>query len=445
MRRVAAQLGIQAPSLYKHFPHKAALEVAIIIDGFEEAASAFEIATTGADDQLMAFVQAYRAFATAHPHVYRLMTERPLPRDQLPEGLEARTAAPLLLATGDAARARAAWAFVHGLTMLELNDRLPHDGLTEPAWQIGVQQFQGPRSETRSRESYEGGSAVERGWRWDPTLYAGSASHYSSGRVPYPPQLVTALVDALGLDGTGRLLDVGCGPGSLTLLLAPYVAEAIGIDADPDMLAEADRLARLLQVPNTHWRHLRGEDLPADLAPVDLVIFAQSFHWMDRRPVAAAVRDMLIPGGALVHVHATTHQGTEEGTDESSEQPPGAADLAPRPPWAAITDLVRRYLGAQPRAGQSVLPAGIRGGDEAVIYRDAGFDGPQHIRVPGRRTERTADEIFAAVHSLSSAAPHLFGDRLDAFDTDLRDLLATTSRDGRFSEQMPAVDVDIWR
>jgi AcrR family transcriptional regulator len=141
MRRLADRLGIRAPSLYKHFPHKGALELAIIVDGFEEAAAAFEAATAEATDPLQAFVMAYRAFAKAHPHVYRLMTERPLPRDQLPEGLEARTAAPLLRATGDPVRARAAWAFIHGLTLLELNDRLPDDGLTEPAWQVGVQQF----------------------------------------------------------------------------------------------------------------------------------------------------------------------------------------------------------------------------------------------------------------------------------------------------------------
>jgi AcrR family transcriptional regulator len=141
MRRLADRLGIRAPSLYKHFPHKGALELAIIVDGFEEAAAAFEAATAEATDPLQAFVVAYRAFAKAHPHVYRLMTERPLPRDQLPEGLEARTAAPLFRATGDPVRARAAWAFIHGLTLLELNDRLPDDGLTEPAWQVGVQQF----------------------------------------------------------------------------------------------------------------------------------------------------------------------------------------------------------------------------------------------------------------------------------------------------------------
>jgi hypothetical protein len=65
-----------------------------------------------------------------------------LPRDQLPEGLEARTAAPLVCATGDPIRARAAWAFIHGLTLLELNGRLPSDDLTEPAWRVGIQQFQ---------------------------------------------------------------------------------------------------------------------------------------------------------------------------------------------------------------------------------------------------------------------------------------------------------------
>ena len=88
MRRIADELGIRASSLYKHIPHKAALEVAIVIDGFEEASAAFEAAVDGADDPLGAFVGAYRSFASAHPHVYRLMTQRPLPRDQLPEGLE---------------------------------------------------------------------------------------------------------------------------------------------------------------------------------------------------------------------------------------------------------------------------------------------------------------------------------------------------------------------
>jgi hypothetical protein len=57
-------------------------------------------------------------------------------------------------------------------------------------------------------------------WEWDESLYAGSAFHYGIGRMPYPQRLAQAIGDELGLDGTGRLLDVGCGPGSLTLLLS---------------------------------------------------------------------------------------------------------------------------------------------------------------------------------------------------------------------------------
>lgn len=63
------------------------------------------------------------------------------------------------------------------------------------------------------------------------------------------------------------MLDVGCGPGSLTLLLAPYVAEAFDVDADVDMLSEATRLAAEQRVRNVTWRHLRAEDLPACPTP----------------------------------------------------------------------------------------------------------------------------------------------------------------------------------
>jgi SAM-dependent methyltransferase len=272
-------------------------------------------------------------------------------------------------------------------------------------------------------------------WSWDPSLYAGSARYYALGRVAYPAQLAEELVEALPLDGSGLLLDVGCGPGSLTLLLAPHVAEAIGVDADLDMLTEASRLAAEQQVPNVTWRHLRGEDLPADLPAPQVVTFAQSFHWMDRPRVAAAVRTMLMPGGALVHVGATTHQGID--SDQALPHP--------RPPHEAIRELVQRYLGRQMRAGQGrARPLGTPG-DEDEIYRGAGFEWPQQLEVPGRVVERTAEETAASVYSLSSSAPHLFGDRLGAFDEELWQLLADASDDGRFSEQMRSITVSIWR
>jgi AcrR family transcriptional regulator len=141
MRRLADRLGIRAPSLYKHLPDKAALEAAIIATGFEDAAAAFEAAVDGAAEPLAALAAAYRAFALAHPHLYRLMTDQPLARERLPTGLEDRAAAPLLQATGDPQLARAVWAFAHGMVLLELTRRLPAGADPRAAWQEGIAAF----------------------------------------------------------------------------------------------------------------------------------------------------------------------------------------------------------------------------------------------------------------------------------------------------------------
>lgn len=275
---------------------------------------------------------------------------------------------------------------------------------------------------------------VSSGWTWDPSLYAGSARYYALGRAGYPQEIAERLQAELALDGRGRLLDVGCGPGSLTLLLAPLFAEAIGVDADADMLAEASRLAADAGLTSTRWRHLRAEDLPADLPEIRVATFAQSFHWMDRPRVAAVVRGLLTTDGALVHVSATTHEGVSTS----------AALPHPQPPRAALQQLVRRYLGEQRRAGQGVLAASTPGGEDA-IYRAAGFTGPQRIEIGGRVVERSADEVAASVYSLSSAAPHLFGPHLPAFDADVRRLLDQTSPTGRFSEQLGDITLELWR
>lgn len=140
MRKVAGKLGIQAPSLYKHLPDKQALESAVISMGFEEQAGVFA-RCLAADDPLRAMTIAYRSYALAHPHLYRLMTERPLHRDQLAPGAEQRAAAPLLEATGDADLARAVWAFAHGMTILELNGRFPEDADLDAAWERGLKAF----------------------------------------------------------------------------------------------------------------------------------------------------------------------------------------------------------------------------------------------------------------------------------------------------------------
>jgi AcrR family transcriptional regulator len=141
MRRLAERLGIRAPSIYKHLPDKQALEAVIISRGFELQAEAFE-AVGDAKDQLSAIAGVYREFAKAHPHLYRLMTERELHRELLTPGVEARAALPVVEAVGgDADLARAAWAFAHGMTILELDNRFPPDADLDAAWKRGIGSF----------------------------------------------------------------------------------------------------------------------------------------------------------------------------------------------------------------------------------------------------------------------------------------------------------------
>lgn len=277
------------------------------------------------------------------------------------------------------------------------------------------------------------------GWQWDDSLFRGASAYYERGRLPYAPGFVEALAEVLGLDGTGRLLDVGCGPGIVGLALAPRFAEVVGVDPDEGMVAEARRQAGRRGVTNARWLRSRAEDLPAGLGRFRAVVFAQSFHWTDRDRVAATVFEMLEPGGAFIIM-----SDLKDESGQSVPPPPQpAADSAP--PYPEIDALVRRYLGPVRRAGQGTLPDGTPGREDLVLAK-AGFEHfERHVVPAGHLVERGADDIVAWVFSLSGSAPHLFGDETAAFERDLRALLREASPQDRFAEPLASTEIRIWR
>jgi SAM-dependent methyltransferase len=267
------------------------------------------------------------------------------------------------------------------------------------------------------------------GWEWDESLFAGAARHYRQGRLPYAPGFAAAIASALSLDGRGRLLDAGCGPGNVTAALAPHFEEVVGLDPDAGMLAEASRSG----VPNARWVQARAEDLPAGLGSFRMVTLAQSFHWMDRARVAATVLDMLEPGGWIVHI------------SELRDPPPSPVPLPrPFPPYEQIGALVRHYLGPVRRAGQGKIAGGQTPNREDLVISAAGFVDHRRLTVPaGQVIERGTDDLVAWTLSLSGSAPHLFGERLGDFERELRALLKNAG--GRFAEHGPPTDLQIWR
>jgi SAM-dependent methyltransferase len=276
-------------------------------------------------------------------------------------------------------------------------------------------------------------------WSWDETLFAGTAGYYEQGRVPYAPGLADAFARALQLNGRGRLLDLGCGPGTVALRLARLFGAVVGLDPDAEMLAHAARAAAARGIGNASWVRRRAEELPAGLGRFRVVTLANSFHWTDRPRVAAAVAAMLDSGGAAVQVDAPGYRADETGAETGSSPLP----FGP-PPEQALDQLRRQYLGDHRRAGQGIRNTSPSGEDE--VFRQAGFRPAQTVTVPdGRILERTADDLVAWVFSTSSTAPHLFGDRRDAYERDVRDILARASPSGRFSVRLPDNLLRIWR
>jgi SAM-dependent methyltransferase len=159
--------------------------------------------------------------------------------------------------------------------------------------------------------------------------YQGSAAYYARYRPPYPAALVTLLRGAFHLDGTGRLLDLGCGPGPVAIRLAHLFESVVAMDPEPDMLAEGAVQASLAGVTNIEWVRGRSEELSPSLGTFRLVTMGESFHWMDQQATLEALYDLVdLDGGVAVVARGTP---------------------LPRPamtPWrAAVARVLRQYLG----------------------------------------------------------------------------------------------------
>jgi SAM-dependent methyltransferase len=256
---------------------------------------------------------------------------------------------------------------------------------------------------------------------YDSTIYLGSAAHYRYGRPAYSPELEAVLTQETGLDGNGRLLDVGCGPGVLTVRLAHLFEQAVGLDPDAGMLAEGRRAAEEKNVTNIRWVQGLAEDLPTVApGPYRLVTFGQSFHWTDERPVAETVYDMLEPGGALALIVHTV-------TGRIRPPDPGVPTI----PHEEITALVGKYLGSTRRSGQGTAPQRTHRFEDVLVRTRFGV--PQQFFVPGiPDLLRDSESVLSGYLSMSSSAPHLFGDRLDDFAGEVRALLASRSAEGIF-------------
>ncbi|MFA7601787.1 MAG: methyltransferase domain-containing protein [Novosphingobium sp.] len=123
--------------------------------------------------------------------------------------------------------------------------------------------------------------------------YASLTRSMGSGR-PSRAALIGARPD-------DELLDIACGPGSLTLELAPHVARATGLDITPAMLDQARAAQARADVANVAWVAGDGAALPFADGAFSLVTCSAAFHHFEQpTAILAEMARVCRPGGRIV-------------------------------------------------------------------------------------------------------------------------------------------------
>jgi SAM-dependent methyltransferase len=136
------------------------------------------------------------------------------------------------------------------------------------------------------------GVAAEQRFRFDEV-----AELYERARPRYPAALVEDLIALGRVPARGRILEIGSGTGLATRPFAERGFRVLGLEPGARMAALAR--AALAGFPDVAFAQTTFEDWPLEPASFDLVMAAQSFHWVDPRVRFTKTADALRPGGAL--------------------------------------------------------------------------------------------------------------------------------------------------
>ena len=152
MARVASDVGVRAPSLYKHVRSRSELIRLVANDAGEELANALDAPASSGDPRtdLRAIAVAFRAWALAHPRAYTLLFGHTSDSPRIDLEVTTRASATLLRTAEamagpnealEAARTFVAWAM--GFVGMELAGAFQLGGDVDRAFAYGIDRLTG--------------------------------------------------------------------------------------------------------------------------------------------------------------------------------------------------------------------------------------------------------------------------------------------------------------
>jgi trans-aconitate 2-methyltransferase len=161
---------------------------------------------------------------------------------------------------------------------------------------------------------------------WDPEQYEKFSSHRQR---PFAD-----LMSRVGASAPEIVVDLGCGPGQLTLALAGRWPRAriLGVDSSAEMLDQARRTDRLERVEWTHVEDVATWE-PAQVgAPIDVITTNALLQWVPshRELIPGWVRALAPDGWFAMQVPGNFNAPSHTLLREVAARSPRAAELLPR-------------------------------------------------------------------------------------------------------------------
>ena len=238
-----------------------------------------------------------------------------------------------------------------------------------------------------------------------------TAPYYARYREPYPACFFHEIARREGLQGSERLIDIGCGPGLLAIGFAPYVRSCVGVDVETEML-EAARVEAARAGVHVELMQARIEALPGDIGVFQAVTIGRALHWFDRDE-ALAVLDRIVANDGWIAICGTKTFGV-------------AAQG-----WGGKFHEIRRAWSSNPDESCYHI-------DFEEWFRGSRFHKVEDVEV-SETHQVTIDDLIGRALSMSTTSPEVLGERRMGFEGAMRDALAPLSNGGIFEEQVKAV------